>query len=99
MKKSKTKEPGRPGKVATQPSPNLFFDTVNAYQRTQALRGAIELDLFTHIASGKTKPAEIASACSASERGVRILCDYLVILGFLTKQRSRYALTPDSALF
>ena len=33
------------------PSPALFFDTVNAYQRTEALRAAVELDLFTHVAA------------------------------------------------
>ena len=34
------------------PSPELFFDTVQAYQRTAALRAAIDLDLFTAIADG-----------------------------------------------
>lgn len=38
------------------PSPALFFDTVNAYQRTEALRAAVELDLFTHIAAGRRTP-------------------------------------------
>src|SRR5207249_1398662 len=37
--------------------------------------------------------------CSASERGIRILCDYLVVHGFLTKEGNRYANTPDSAVF
>jgi hypothetical protein len=32
---------------AHPPSPDLFFDTVQAYQRTAALRAAIELGLFT----------------------------------------------------
>ena len=36
------------------PSPALFFDTVNSYQRTEALRAAIELDLFSQVAAGKT---------------------------------------------
>ena len=39
------------------PSPVLFFDTINAYQRTEALRAAIELGLFTRIAAGeRTRP-------------------------------------------
>ena len=29
------------------PSPALFFETINAYQRTEALRAAIEIDLFS----------------------------------------------------
>jgi hypothetical protein len=81
------------------PSPALFFDTLGGFQRTEALRAAIELDLFTHIATGKHTAAELASACAAAERGVRILADYLTILGFLTKTGERYELTPDSAAF
>jgi ubiquinone/menaquinone biosynthesis C-methylase UbiE len=82
-----------------QPSPELFFDTMNAYQRTAALKGAIHLDLFTAIAEGNTTPGAIAARCQASERGIRILCDYLVIIGFLTKQGSAYQLSADSATF
>src|SRR2546427_266958 len=38
------------------PSPELIFDTLNAYQKTAALRGAIELDLFTAIGEGPMAP-------------------------------------------
>jgi precorrin-6B methylase 2 len=82
-----------------QPSPELFFETVNAYQRTAAIKAALELDLFTAIGEGKQTAQEIAARCAASERGVRILCDYLVIIGFLTKEGDRYQLTKDSAVF
>src|SRR6476469_4641250 len=82
-----------------RPSPALFFDTVNAYQRTEALRAAIELDLFTHIAAGRQSAEAIADASRSSPRGIRILADYLTILGFLDKQRDRYSLTPDTDAF
>jgi ubiquinone/menaquinone biosynthesis C-methylase UbiE len=82
-----------------EPSPQLFFDTVNAYQRTAAIKAAIELDLFSAIGEGKETAKELAERCVASERGIRILCDYLVVLGFLTKQDGRYHLTQDSAIF
>src|SRR5437016_266727 len=81
------------------PTPALLFDTLNAHQRTEAIKTGIELGLFTEIAQGKTTVAEIAKACDASERGTRILCDYLVIIGFLTKRNGAYGLTPDSATF
>src|SRR5437588_4472103 len=81
------------------PTPALLFDTINAHQRTEAIKPAIELDVFTAIARGKTSSAEIADSCGASERGARILCDYLVIIGFLTKENDKYELTPDSATF
>lgn len=83
----------------TGPSPNLFFETVNAYQRTEALRTALELDLFTHAAAGRRTAAELAGACKADPRGVRILADYLTTLGFLHKKGDRYEPTPDSAAF
>ena len=82
-----------------QPSPELFFETVNAYQRTAAIKAAVELDLFTAIGEGKETAQELAARCKASERGIRILCDYLVIIGFLTKEDGRYHLTQDSAIF
>jgi len=85
--------------TSSAPSPGLFFETINAYQRTQALRAAIELDLFSAIASGNRSAAEIAAACAASLRGIRVLADYLTIAGFLTKEGETYALTPDSAVF
>jgi ubiquinone/menaquinone biosynthesis C-methylase UbiE len=81
------------------PSPVLFFETINAYQRTAALKAAIELGVFTAIAEGADTAQAIAQKCDASERGIRILCDYLTIIGFLTKQEGRYGLTPDSAIF
>jgi len=82
-----------------QPSPVLFFETMNAYQRTAALKGAIELDLFTAIGEGAATAIELARRCAASGRGIRILCDYLTVIGFLTKQGDRYGLTPDAAMF
>ncbi|MFY9583461.1 MAG: class I SAM-dependent methyltransferase [Candidatus Acidiferrales bacterium] len=84
---------------AQEPSPEHFFETLNAYQQTEALKAAIELDLFTAIGEGGGTSAELAERCRASERGIRILCDYLVVIGFLNKGENRYGLTPDSAKF
>ena len=82
-----------------QPTPQLFFQTVNAYQRTEALKAAIELEVFTAIAQGKTTAVEMAEWTRASERGIRILCDFLCVMGFLAKDERSYRLTPESALF
>ncbi len=82
-----------------QPSPALVFDALNGYQRTQALKTAIELEIFTAIGEGNTTAKAIAARCGASERGTRIVCDFLTINGFLTKQGNDYCLTPDSATF
>jgi ubiquinone/menaquinone biosynthesis C-methylase UbiE len=77
----------------------LFFETINAYQRTAVLKTAVELGLFTAIGGKPATAAEVAARCQCSERGIRILCDSLVIFGFLTKDGTNYSLTPDSALF
>jgi SAM-dependent methyltransferase len=87
--------------TSTEPqvSPALFFKTINAYQETEALRAAIQLDVFTAIDEGAQQAAAIAERCHASPRGVRVLCNYLTILGFLVKEGETYSLTPDTAMF
>lgn len=85
--------------MAQQPSPQLFFSTVNSYMRTEALKSAIELDVFTKIAEGNHTARDIANQCGASERGTRILCDYLCMMEFLEKSGDNYSLTRDSAFF
>jgi len=89
-----------PGPEATgAPSPALVFDTLFAYQRTAALRAAIELDLFRAIGEGPGDVASIARRSSASERGTRILCDFLTVIGLLSKSEGRYGHTQTSAMF
>src|SRR6202171_3214823 len=82
-----------------QPTPEHFFNAINAYEQTEAMKAAVELEIFTAIAEGNTSAATIAKRCEASERGVRTLCDFLTVHGFLTKEGAQYALAPDSALF
>jgi SAM-dependent methyltransferase len=84
---------------AQQPTPALFFETISAYQRTEAIKAAIDLDVFSIIGEGNKTASQIAVRCDASERGVRILCDYLTLIGFLTKDGDSYGLTQDSAVF
>jgi hypothetical protein len=61
------------------PSPALFFETMNAFQRSEALRAAIELDLFSQLASGPLVAEELARRCAAAPRSMRILADYLTV--------------------
>jgi SAM-dependent methyltransferase len=81
------------------PTPERFFDMALSFQRTRALKAAIDLDVFTAIGEGAETTADIAGRCHASERGVRILCDYLTICGLVTKDGGRYRLPPDSMAF
>jgi hypothetical protein len=80
-------------------NPGLVFDMVQAHQRTAALKAAIDLDVFRAVGEGPGDVASIAQHCSASERGIRILCDFLTINGVLVKKDGHYLHTPSSAAF
>ena len=82
-----------------QPSPQLFFQTITAFQNTAALKAAIDLGLFSAIGAVPSTAADLAARCQCPLRGIRILCDHLTILGFLTKDADQYAPTPSSAVF
>ena len=80
-------------------NPGIVFDMVQSHQRTAALNAAIQLDVFRAVGQGPGDAASIARHCSASERGIRILCDFLVINGVLAKDDGHYKHTPTSAAF
>jgi SAM-dependent methyltransferase len=81
------------------PNPGRIFQAFTAFQLSASIKAAIDLEIFTAIADRQTTAAQIAERAGASERGVRILCDFLVITGFLTKSGANYGLAPDSAIF
>lgn len=85
--------------TSVMPSAEIVFDTLFAYQRSAALKSAIELDVFTAIDSGTTTASAIATRCKASERGIRILCDFLCTIGLLGKSANAYQITPEAAAF
>ena len=72
-------------------SPMLVWDLLTAFHRTAALNAAIELDMFRVIGEGAGDVASIARGCNASERGIRILCDNLTILGVLRRKEPHTA--------
>ncbi|MFL6798579.1 MAG: class I SAM-dependent methyltransferase [Xanthobacteraceae bacterium] len=82
-----------------EPWPNPVFENALAYHRTAALVAAVKLDLFSAIGAGATTADAIAAKTDASARGVRILCDFLTVIGLLQKQDMRYSLTAGSARF
>lgn len=80
-------------------TPAPIFEMLQAHQRTAALKAAIDLDVFTAVGNGPADAASIAQHCSASERGIRILCDFLAINGILVKEDGRYRHSAVSAAF
>lgn len=81
------------------PSPFHFFEALQSYQLTAALKAAVELELFTAIGEGARTPEALGTRLKASPKGVRVLCDFLTVTRFLTKDAEGYSLTEDSALF
>jgi len=88
-----------PSQPIQAPSPERIFDALLGYQLAAALRAALDLDLFTSIGKGNVSLTALTAQTAASERGLRILCDYLVVKGFLTKESGDYGLTQESAVF
>jgi SAM-dependent methyltransferase len=80
-------------------TPTVVFENLQAFQRTAALLAAIELDIFGAVGRGLNDVSSIARHAHASERGIRILCDFLVINGLLQKTDGHYRHTPSSAAF
>ena len=80
-------------------TPAIVFENLNAFHRTFALKAAIDLDVFRAVGQGPGDIVSIARHAKASERGIRILCDFLVINGLLQKVDGKYQHTPSSAAF
>jgi SAM-dependent methyltransferase len=85
--------------ASTNPAvnPGKIHQALTSYQLAMAVKGAIELDLFTHIVAGAATVPAIAALCDATEKGTRVLCDYLTVHGFLVKSGAAYAVAPDVA--
>jgi 2-polyprenyl-3-methyl-5-hydroxy-6-metoxy-1,4-benzoquinol methylase len=80
-------------------NPAPIFDSFFAYQKTAAMQAAVDIGLFSAIADGHSTAPQIAKACEASPKGVRVLCDYWTVNGLLTKTGDAYGLTPEAATF
>lgn len=91
--------PATPSQPRSEASPFRLFQAINGFQLTEAIRSAIELDIFTAIAAGHRTVKALATQCGIAERGARILCDFLVVHQFLAKRGNQYWLTEDSAMF
>ncbi len=92
-----------PQASSAPPNPGEIFAAFTAFHRSGALKAAVELDLFSALGAGAQTAEALAQRCGAAPRGVRILADFLVVDGFLTKEGigpgARYAVTPACAIF
>ena len=81
------------------PSPERIFRRTNALKSAAALKGALDLGLFTALGRESKTSESLSKTIDAAEKGVRILCDFLVIDGLLQKEGADYRSSPDAALF
>jgi 2-polyprenyl-3-methyl-5-hydroxy-6-metoxy-1,4-benzoquinol methylase len=80
-------------------TPQPFIDALLGYQRTAALKAAIELGVFDAIGAHGADVETVCAKTNTSARGARILCDYLTVLGFLDKSGTIWRQTPVTATF
>jgi len=75
-------------------------ETLYAFTRSQILFAAIDLDIFSLIAQGYNTHEAMLGQLNLDERGLRILLNGLVGIGFLEANRDRtYSLPGDVAKF
>src|SRR5258706_11229648 len=86
---------------AKVPQPDLakIFDAMNAYQVSAVVKGALDLEVFTHIPNGAATVEEIANRSGATPKGILVACDFLTIQGLLIKDAGRYGLAFYSKIF
>ncbi len=86
-------------KTQSPPKPDLIMQYMFGHAPTQALKAGVDLELFTHIARGKTRLGDLAQAAGASERGLKLLVGALCAMKLLTRNDDELALTPVSEMY
>ena len=80
-------------------NPEILHQMAFSFIPARILTTALQLCVFSHLAAGKKTAAEVAHAAEASERGMGMLLDALAACQLLTKQDTRYELSPLAARF
>jgi ubiquinone/menaquinone biosynthesis C-methylase UbiE len=78
-------------------TPDQLMQMGMSFMQSRVLAAAVQLDLFSHLASGHRTAVAMARATGATERGLRMLLDALSGLQLLTKDAGQYQLTPAAA--
>src|SRR5580658_2052320 len=92
--------PARGTPVAlSEPNPQLVWEALTAYQRSAAVKAGVDLGVFNALGDGPRSAGDLASQAGVAERGMRILCDCLIVYGLITKTDGHYGHTPTSAVF
>ena len=71
------------------PDPDFVYGLFTGVYKTQLVRIALTLDVFTPLASGPADAQAVAQACGCPPPGIRLLLDYLTSIQVLTRLRLR----------
>ncbi len=85
--------------TSPQLNPDLVYDLFWGIFKPQLIRLALQLDVFTSLATGQTTAEQIAQSCHCDTFGMKSLLDYLCSLQVLECHGSIYTLTPTAATF
>ncbi len=89
----------QPKQSTDAPSPALVFELLMGHQKSTALSAAIEVGLFRALGEGPADAATLAQRCASSDRGIRILADFLTVNGLIRKENGVYSNTPTASMF
>jgi SAM-dependent methyltransferase len=81
------------------PTPDQVFSSFMGHVSSAVLKAALDLGVFDRIAAGTDDLDGLVRAIAVPERGLRILLDALIGLGFLEKPADRYRLRPIAEAF
>jgi hypothetical protein len=84
---------------ASGPDPAAIMQLGLAFWGSKTFLSAIEMGLFTELASGPEDLAGLSGRLGLHERSARDFLDALVALGMLERDGDRYRNTPDTDLF
>jgi precorrin-6B methylase 2 len=82
-----------------QPSPEKILQTGLAFWASKTLLSAIEMGVFTELASGPQPFDALSGRLGLHPRSARDFFDALLTLGFLQRDGDRYGNTPETDLF
>ena len=85
--------------TAPRVTPGPIIEATFAFAQSCALLAAVELDLFTRIAQGKTTARALAQEAGADASALKRLLGTLHAMGFVRQTGDTYALTPVSERF
>jgi SAM-dependent methyltransferase len=81
------------------PEGDHIYDLYTGAYKPHIIRAALELDVFSPLATGPASAQAVAQACQCDPEGIHRLLDYLAGLKVLAKRAEEYSLSPDADSF